>query len=176
VMLAAASFILCISCSCVSGFPFKYTLDFILPHTKKCYGAEVQVTEGGHDTAKCSLSTAVNVSGSVRRPLNVNQVVWILHARVFSTSNRYTPSKKCSGGLLIAVIMGVLVDNTITKANNHFGPYCDNEAESTHGLYEIFLLRITSWTCWRNLSVSLRNTLCIYVTYAFIFQQFAVFT
>jgi hypothetical protein len=37
--------------------------------------------------------------------------------------------------------MGVLVDDTITKANNHFGPYCDNEAESTHDFYEIFLLR-----------------------------------
>jgi hypothetical protein len=34
--------------------------------------------------------------------------------------------------------MGVLVDNTITKASDHFGPYCDNEAESTNGLYEIF--------------------------------------
>jgi hypothetical protein len=31
--------------------------------------------------------------------------------------------------------MGVLVDNTITKVNNHFGPYCDNEAESTHDMY-----------------------------------------
>jgi hypothetical protein len=30
--------------------------------------------------------------------------------------------QKCTGGLLIAIIMGVLVDNTITKANNHFGP------------------------------------------------------
>jgi hypothetical protein len=53
-------------------------------------------------------------------------------------------TKKCSGGLLTAIIMGDLVDNTITKANNHFGPYCDNEAESNHGLYEIFfLLRVT---------------------------------
>jgi hypothetical protein len=34
--------------------------------------------------------------------------------------------------------MGVLVDKTITKTSNRFGPYCDNEAESTHGLYEIF--------------------------------------
>jgi hypothetical protein len=47
-------------------------------------------------------------------------------------------TKKCSGGLLIAIITGVLVDNTITKTNNHFGSYCDNESESTHGLYEIF--------------------------------------
>jgi hypothetical protein len=47
-------------------------------------------------------------------------------------------TKKCSGGLLIAIIMGILVDNTITKVNNHIGPYCDNKAESTHGLYEIF--------------------------------------
>jgi hypothetical protein len=31
---------------------------------------------------------------------------------------------------------GVLVENTITKANTHFGPDCDNEAKSTHGLYE----------------------------------------
>jgi hypothetical protein len=34
--------------------------------------------------------------------------------------------------------MGVLVDNTMTKVTNHFGLYCDNEAELTHGLYEIF--------------------------------------
>jgi hypothetical protein len=37
--------------------------------------------------------------------------------------------------------MGVLVDNTVTKANNHFGPYRDNEAESTQGLFEIFCLK-----------------------------------
>jgi hypothetical protein len=49
-------------------------------------------------------------------------------------------TKKYSGELLIAIIMDVLVDNTITKANNHFSPYHDNEAESTHGLYEIFCL------------------------------------
>jgi hypothetical protein len=48
--------------------------------------------------------------------------------------------KKSSGGLFIAIIMDVLVDNTITKANKHFGPYRDNEAESTHGLYAIFCL------------------------------------
>jgi hypothetical protein len=45
---------------------------------------------------------------------------------------------KGSGGLLIAIIMGVLVDNTMTKRNNHFGPYHDNETELTHVLYEIF--------------------------------------
>jgi hypothetical protein len=43
-------------------------------------------------------------------------------------------TKKCSGGLLIAIIMGVLVDNIITKANNNFGPHSDNKDESTHGL------------------------------------------
>jgi hypothetical protein len=48
--------------------------------------------------------------------------------------------KKGSGRLLIAITMGVLVDNTITKVNEHFGPYSDNEAESTHGLSEIFCL------------------------------------
>jgi hypothetical protein len=32
--------------------------------------------------------------------------------------------------------MGILVDNTKTKANNYFGPYHDNEAESTHSLYK----------------------------------------
>jgi hypothetical protein len=37
--------------------------------------------------------------------------------------------KKSSGGLLIAIIMGVLVDNTITKANKHFGPNRDNDKE-----------------------------------------------
>jgi hypothetical protein len=36
--------------------------------------------------------------------------------------------------------MGVLVDNTIIKAIKHFGLYRNNEAESTHGLYEIFCL------------------------------------
>jgi hypothetical protein len=41
-------------------------------------------------------------------------------------------NKKCSDGLLNAV--GVLDNNTITKANNNFGPYRDKEAESTHGL------------------------------------------
>jgi hypothetical protein len=46
-MLAAASFILCISCSRVSGFPFKYTLDFTQSRTKKSNGGTVgQVTEG----------------------------------------------------------------------------------------------------------------------------------
>jgi hypothetical protein len=44
--------------------------------------------------------------------------------------------------------MGVLVNNTVTKVNNRFGPYRDNEAELTHGLYQIFLLRITSQTRW----------------------------
>jgi hypothetical protein len=48
--------------------------------------------------------------------------------------------QKCSGGLLIAIIMGILVHNTITKVNNHFGPYHNNEAKSTHGLNEIFCL------------------------------------
>jgi hypothetical protein len=43
---------------------------------------------------------------------------------------------KCSGGLLIA--MGVLVNNTLTKANNLFGPYRDDEAELTHGLHQTF--------------------------------------
>jgi hypothetical protein len=33
-MLAAASFIPCISCSHASGFPFKYTLDFMQPHQR----------------------------------------------------------------------------------------------------------------------------------------------
>jgi hypothetical protein len=46
--------------------------------------------------------------------------------------------QKCSGGLLIAIIMGVLVDITITKANKHFGLYCDNEAQSTQCSYETF--------------------------------------
>jgi hypothetical protein len=69
-------------------------------------------------------------------------------------------TKKWSGGLLIAIILGVLVDNTITMVNNHFSPYHDNEAESTHGLYE-FSLRITSRTCWWSLSISLWNTLYI---------------
>jgi hypothetical protein len=36
--------------------------------------------------------------------------------------------------------MGVLINNTITKVNNHFGPYRDIEAKLTHGLYEIFCL------------------------------------
>jgi hypothetical protein len=49
-------------------------------------------------------------------------------------------TKECSCGLLIAIVMGVLVNNTITKANIHFGPYRDNEVESTHGLYEVFCL------------------------------------
>jgi hypothetical protein len=40
--------------------------------------------------------------------------------------------KKTSGRLLIA--MGILVNNTITMANNHFGPYHNNEAKSTQGL------------------------------------------
>jgi hypothetical protein len=46
------------------------------------------------------------------------------------------------GGFLISVIMGVLVNNSITKANKHFGQYRDNEAELTHGLYEIFCLEL----------------------------------
>jgi hypothetical protein len=45
-----------------------------------------------------------------------------------------------NGGLLIAIIVGVLVDNTITKANKHFDQYRDNAAKSTHGLYEMFCL------------------------------------
>jgi hypothetical protein len=48
--------------------------------------------------------------------------------------------KKFCGGLFIAIVMGVLVDNTMTKVNNHFGPYHDKEVKSTHGLYEIFCL------------------------------------
>jgi hypothetical protein len=36
--------------------------------------------------------------------------------------------------------MTVSAENTITKANNHFGPYRDEEAESTQGLNEIFCL------------------------------------
>jgi hypothetical protein len=40
-MLTAASFILCISCSCMSGFPLKYNLDFTQPQMQ--IG---QVTEG----------------------------------------------------------------------------------------------------------------------------------
>jgi hypothetical protein len=61
-----------------------------------------------------------------------------LNTYVFSTSSQYTTNKKCSDRLLIAIIMVILVDNTITMVNNHFSQYCDNEAESTHGLYEIF--------------------------------------
>jgi hypothetical protein len=38
------------SCSRVSGFPFKFILDFIQPHTKKSNGSTVsQVTEGAID-------------------------------------------------------------------------------------------------------------------------------
>jgi hypothetical protein len=45
-MLAAALFILCISCSHMSGFPVKYTLDFMQPHRKKSNGDTVgQVIE-----------------------------------------------------------------------------------------------------------------------------------
>jgi hypothetical protein len=36
--------------------------------------------------------------------------------------------------------MGGLVDNTTNKVNNHFGPYRNNKAKSTHGLYDIFYL------------------------------------
>jgi hypothetical protein len=39
--------------------------------------------------------------------------------------------------------MGVLVGNTITKANNHFGPYSDNEAESTHHAG-----KVCQFHCW----------------------------
>jgi hypothetical protein len=56
-----------------------------------------------------------------------------------NTVGKQQQQQKGSGGLFIAIIMGVLVDNTITKGNRHFGPYRDNEAESTHGLYEIFV-------------------------------------
>jgi hypothetical protein len=70
-------------------------------------------------------------------------------------------TKKFSSGLLIAVVMGGLVNNTMTKANNNFSPYRDNEAESTHGVYKISLLRMTSQTRGRSLSVSLQNTLYI---------------
>jgi hypothetical protein len=48
--------------------------------------------------------------------------------------------QKCSGGFLFAIIMDVLVDNTVTAANNRFGSYRDNETESTHSLYVIFCL------------------------------------
>jgi hypothetical protein len=34
--------------------------------------------------------------------------------------------------------MGVLVNNTITKGNNHFGPYLYDQAESTHDLHDFF--------------------------------------
>jgi hypothetical protein len=34
--------------------------------------------------------------------------------------------QQSSGRFLIAIVMGILVDNTITKANNHFIPYRDN--------------------------------------------------
>jgi hypothetical protein len=44
-MLAAASFILCISFSPVAGFPFKYTLNFTQPHLKKSHGAAGQAIE-----------------------------------------------------------------------------------------------------------------------------------
>jgi hypothetical protein len=66
-MLTATSFILCISCSRVSSFPLKYTLDFMQPHTKKSNG-DRSGDRGGHRTgptlpehwpAKCSLSNAV---------------------------------------------------------------------------------------------------------------------
>jgi hypothetical protein len=49
-------------------------------------------------------------------------------------------TKKMQWGITHCSHNGRLVDNTITKANNNFCPYRDNEAESTHGLYEIFFL------------------------------------
>jgi hypothetical protein len=57
---------------------------------------------------------------------------WFLHLQ--SVNNK----QKCSGGLLIATIMAILVNNTITKVNYHLGLYCDKEAKSTHCVYEIF--------------------------------------
>jgi hypothetical protein len=35
---------------------------------------------------------------------------------------------------------GRFIYNTITMSNKHFGPYLDNEAESTYAFYEIFCL------------------------------------
>jgi hypothetical protein len=44
-MLGATSFIICINCSHVPGFPFKYTLDFMQPHMKSTGDTVGQVTE-----------------------------------------------------------------------------------------------------------------------------------
>jgi hypothetical protein len=49
-------------------------------------------------------------------------------------------TKKCSDGLLIAILKGVSVGNTMTKANKHVGPHRVSKAESTHASYEIFCL------------------------------------
>jgi hypothetical protein len=66
-MLTGASFILCISCSHVDGFPFRYTLDFMQSHTKKSDGDRSGDRRGygtgpplpNHRSAKCSLNNAV---------------------------------------------------------------------------------------------------------------------